>query len=250
MSELTGLYALWYREVKVFLRERSRIVSSVVNPLIWLVAFGGGLGSAISFGGVQYQAFIFPGVLMMTVLFTSIFFGLYIVWDKKLDFFKEVMVAPLNRSTLFLGKMLGGCTDALIQGGILLVLGVFFGVQYTIYAVAVLVLFLIFIAAGITSVGLAIGSQMSSFEGFGLIQSFVVMPLFFLSGALYPLNNLPTWLQTITYVNPLTYIVDGMRGTLMGANFFAFSLPLDIGVTIVFVAAMAGLGTLAFRRMS
>ena len=248
MSELTGLYALWYREIKVFLRERSRIVSSVVNPLIWLVAFGGGLGSAISFGGVQYQTFIFPGVLMMTVLFTSIFFGLYIVWDKKLDFFKEVMVAPLNRSTLFLGKMLGGCTDALIQGGILLVLGIFFGVQYTVYAVAVLVLFLVFIAAGITSVGLAIGSQMSSFEGFGLIQSFVVMPLFFLSGALYPLDNLPGWLQTVTYLNPLTYIVDGMRGTLMGIS--AFPLLLDIGVTLVFVAAMAGLGTLAFRRMS
>lgn len=248
MSELTGLYALWYREVKVFLRERSRIVSSVVNPLIWLVAFGGGLGSAISFGGVQYQTFIFPGVLMMTVLFTSIFFGLYIVWDKKLDFFKEVMVAPLNRSTLFLGKMLGGCTDALIQGGILLVLGVFFGVQYTMYAVVVLVLFLIFIAAGITSVGLAIGSQMTSFEGFGLIQSFVVMPLFFLSGALYPLDNLPGWLQTVTYLNPLTYIVDGMRGTLMGIS--AFPLILDIGVTVVFVAAMAGIGTLAFRRMS
>ncbi|MDD1766460.1 MAG: ABC transporter permease [Candidatus Methanomethyliaceae archaeon] len=248
MSELTGLYALWYREIKVFLRERSRIVSSVVNPLIWLVAFGGGLGSAISFGGVQYQTFIFPGVLMMTVLFTSIFFGLYIVWDKKLDFFKEVMVAPLNRSTLFLGKMLGGCTDALIQGGILLVLGIFFGVQYTVYAVAVLVLFLVFIAAGITSVGLAIGSQMSSFEGFGLIQSFVVMPLFFLSGALYPLDNLPGWLQTVTYLNPLTYIVDGMRGTLMGIS--TFPLLLDIGVTLVFVAAMAGLGTLAFRRMS
>jgi len=248
MSELTGLYALWYREVKVFLRERSRIVSSVVNPLIWLVAFGGGLGSAISFGGVGYQTFIFPGVLMMTVLFTSIFFGLYIVWDRKLDFFKEVMVAPLNRSTLFLGKMLGGCTDALIQGAILLVLGVFFGVQYTMYAVAVLVMFLVFIAAGITSVGLAIGSQMTSFEGFGLIQSFVVMPLFFLSGALYPLDNLPGWLQTVTYLNPLTYIVDGMRGTLLGMS--AFPLVLDIGVSIAFVLAMAGLGTLAFRRMS
>jgi len=248
MSELTGLYALWYREVLVFLRERSRIVSSVVNPLIWLVAFGGGLGSMISFGGAGYQAFIFPGILMMTVLFTSIFFGLYIVWDKKMDFFKEVMVAPLARSTLFVGKMLGGCTDALIQGAILLVLGVFFGVQYTAYAVAVLVLFLLFVAAGITSVGLAIGSQISSFEGFGLVQSFVVMPLFFLSGALYPLDNLPAWLQAVTYANPLTYIVDGMRGALLGM--YHFPLVLDVGVALVFVAVMAGLGTLAFRRMT
>jgi ABC-2 type transport system permease protein len=248
MSELTGLYALWYREVKVFLRERSRIVSSVVNPLIWLVAFGGGLGSAISFEGMAYQSYIFPGVLMMTVLFTSIFFGLYIVWDKKLDFFKEVMIAPLSRTTLFVGKMLGGCTDALIQGGILLVLGTFFGVQYTAYAVAILVLFLLFVAIGITSVGLAIGSQMSSFEGFGLIQSFVVMPLFFLSGALYPLKGLPDWLMIVVRANPLTYIVDGMRGALLGtAN---FPLVEDVGISLVFVAVMIGLGTLAFRRMS
>jgi ABC-2 type transport system permease protein len=247
-EELTGLYALWYREVKVFLRERSRIVSSVVNPLIWLVAFGSGLGSAISFGGAGYQAFIFPGILMMTVLFTSIFFGLYIVWDKKMDFFKEVMVAPLSRSTLFVGKMLGGCTDALLQGAILLVLGIFFGVQYTVYAVVMLILFLVFIAAGITSVGLAIGSQLTSFEGFGLIQSFVVMPLFFLSGALFPLDNLPEWLRVVTFANPLTYIVDGMRGALLGI--YNFPLALDLGVALIFVAAMAGLGTLAFRRMS
>ncbi|MBM5804598.1 MAG: hypothetical protein FJZ49_00765 [Candidatus Verstraetearchaeota archaeon] len=248
MSELTGLYALWYREVKVFLRERSRIISSVVNPLIWLVAFGGGLGSAISFGGTGYQTFIFPGVLMMTVLFTSIFFGLYIVWDKKLDFFKEVMVAPLSRTTLFVGKMLGGCTDALIQGSILLVLGIFFGIQYTVYAVVILVLFLLFVAIGITSIGLAIGSQMSSFEGFGLIQSFVVMPLFFLSGALYPLSGLPDWLMIVVRANPLTYIVDGMRGALLGI--YNFPLVEDVVVSLAFVAVMVGVGTLAFKRMS
>ncbi len=248
MSELLGLYALWYREVKVFFRERSRIVSSVVNPLIWLVAFGGGLGASISFGGADYQSFIFPGVIMMTALFSSIFFGMYIVWDKKIDFFKEVLVAPLSRTTLFAGKMLGGCTDALIQSAILIALGPIFGVSYTLFGLGVIVVFVVLIAAGATSLGLAIGAQMSSFEGFGLIQSFVVMPLFFLSGALYPIDSLPLWLKGITYLNPLTYAVDGMRGALLNLN--AFPIIFDVGVAAAFVAVLVAIGTIAFQRMN
>jgi ABC-2 type transport system permease protein len=248
MSELLGLYALWYREVKVFFRERSRIVSSVVNPLIWLVAFGGGLGASISFGGADYQSFIFPGVVMMTALFSSIFFGMYIVWDKKIDFFKEVLVAPLSRTTLFAGKMLGGCTDALIQSAILIALGPIFGVSYTLFGLGVIVVFVVLTAAGATSLGLAIGAQMSSFEGFGLIQSFVVMPLFFLSGALYPIDGLPLWLKGITYLNPLTYAVDGMRGALLNMN--AFPIIFDVGVAAAFVVVLVAIGTIAFQRMN
>lgn len=248
MSELLGLYALWYREVKVFFRERSRIVSSVVNPLIWLIAFGGGLGASISFVGADYQTFIFPGVIMMTALFSSIFFGMYIVWDKKIDFFKEVLVAPLSRTTLFAGKMLGGCTDALIQSAILIALGPIFGVSYTLFGLGVIVVFVVLTAAGATSLGLAIGAHMSSFEGFGLIQSFVVMPLFFLSGALYPIDNLPLWLKGITYLNPLTYAVDGMRGALLNLN--AFPIIFDLGVAAAFVAVLVAIGTIAFQRMN
>jgi ABC-2 type transport system permease protein len=104
MSELKGIYALWYREFKVFLRERSRIISSIINPILWLLIIGGGLGSAVSFGGINYQTFIFPGVLIQTALFSSIFFGVYIVWDKKIDFLKEVLVAPMRRTSIFLEK--------------------------------------------------------------------------------------------------------------------------------------------------
>jgi ABC-2 type transport system permease protein len=185
---------------------------------------------------------------MLTVLFTSIFFGLYIVWDKKIDFFKEVLVAPLSRTTLFVGKMLGGCTDALIEALIILALGPIIGVTYTAYSLGIIVLFTLLVAAGTTSLGLAIGSQMSSFEGFGLVQSFVVMPLFFLSGALYPLDNLPMWLQTIVYVNPLSYIVDGMRGAMLGIGHFP--LFIDLGVAVLFVTVLISVGTLAFRRMT
>jgi ABC-2 type transport system permease protein len=254
MSELSGLYALWYREVKVFLRERSRIISSLVTPLIWLVAFGSGLGSIVggggsqAFYGVSYQAFIFPGVLMLTVLFTSIFFGLYIVWDKKVDFFKEVLVAPLSRLTLFSGKMMGGCTDSLLQAAILLILGVFFGISYTITSLPITVFFVLCMAAGTVSLGLAIGSQMTSFEGFGLVQSFVVLPLYFLSGALFPLTNLPGWLMAVTRLNPLTYIVDGMRGALLGI--YQFSPWLDAGIALGFMAVFIAIGTFAFMKMS
>ena len=123
MSERSGLYAIWYREFKVFLREKSRIVASIINPILWLLVFGGGLGSSISVKGTNYQAFIYPGILAQAALFSSIFFGVYIVWDRKIDFLKEVLVAPISRTTIFVGKILGGATDALIQSAILLVLG-------------------------------------------------------------------------------------------------------------------------------
>lgn len=248
MSELWGIYALWYREVKVFLREKSRLVSSTINPLIWLVAFGGGLGASISVGETGYQAFIFPGVLMLVVLFTTIFFGLYVVWDKKIDFFKEVLVSPLTRTSIFVGKMLGGCTDGLLQSGIIMLFAPFFGVAYSPYSLGMTLLFVFLLAMGTTSLGLAIGSQMTSFEGFGLVQSFVILPLFFLSGALYRIDNLPTWLSAVTFVNPLTYIVDGMRGALLGIN--SFPIALDLGVALVYVVVLVAIGTLAFKKMT
>jgi ABC-2 type transport system permease protein len=248
MTEITGLYALWYRELKVFTREKSRIVGSVVNPLIWLVAFGGGLGSFLPIGSTGYIGFIFPGVLMLTVLFTAIFFGLYIVLDKRIDFFKSVLVAPITRVTLFTGKMLGGCTDAFLQAAILLFFGIFFGIPYTASSLVLVVVFILLLAMAITSLGLAIGSMLSSFEGFGLIQSFVIMPLFFLSGALYPLDNLPGWMVTVTRMNPLTYIVDGMRGSLYGIN--TFPLALDLGAAALFAVVLIAVGTYAFKRMT
>ncbi|MDI9645029.1 MAG: ABC transporter permease [Candidatus Verstraetearchaeota archaeon] len=248
MNELWGIYALWYREVKVFLREKSRLVSSTINPLIWLVAFGGGLGASFSVGETTYQAFIFPGVLMLVVLFTTIFFGLYVVWDKKIDFFKEVLVSPLTRTSIFVGKMLGGCTDGLIQSGIIILFGPIFGITYTPYSLGITLLFVLLLAMGTTSLGLAIGSQMTSFEGFGLVQSLVIMPLFFLSGALYEIGNLPAWLGAVTYANPLTYIVDGMRGALLGIS--SFPMALDLGVALAYVVLLVAIGTISFERMT
>lgn len=247
MTELDGLYALWYREFKVFLREKSRIVSSLFTPLLWIVVFGGGLGSSVSLGGTNYQVFIFPGILTMTILFSSIFFGLYIVWDKKIDFFKEVLVAPLSRLTIFAGKTLGGCTDALIQGSLMLAFGVILGISYSVQMVVQTMIFMLVLAAAVVSIGLIIGSFMESPEGFNLIVSFLVFPLFFLSGALFPINNLPSWLRAFTTLNPVTYAVDGMRGVMLGMS--TFPVIMDFGVLLGFAVVMIGIGSIAFSRM-
>ncbi len=247
MGELEGFYALWYREMKVFTREKSRIVSSLITPLLWIVVFGGGLGSAVSLGGVNYQVFIFPGILAMSILFSSVFFGLYIVWDRKIDFFKEVLVAPLSRTTIFAGKMVGGSIDALLQGCAMLVFGLVLGINYTILTVLFSFVFMFVLASALVSLGLIIGSNMESVEGFQLIISFLVFPMFFFSGALFPLKNLPQYLLIFTILDPVTYAVDGLRGLILGSS----QLPIALNLSILtgFAAVMIGIGTWSFRRL-
>src|SRR5271157_5001408 len=247
MGELEGFYALWYREIKVFTREKSRIVSSLFTPLLWIVVFGGGLGSAVSLAGVNYQVFIFPGIIAMTILFSSVFFGLYIVWDKKIDFFKEVLVAPLSRTTIFAGKMVGGTVDALLQGCAMLVLGLVLGINYTILSVVLSFVFMFVLASALVSLGLIIGSNMESVEGFQLIISFLVFPMFFFSGALFPLKNLPPYLLILTMLDPVTYAVDGLRGLLLGSS--RLPIALNLGVLAAFAVVMIGIGTWSFKRL-
>jgi ABC-2 type transport system permease protein len=247
MGEVEGFYALWYREIKVFTREKSRIVSSLVTPLLWIVVFGGGLGSAVSVSGMNYQIFIFPGILTMTILFSSVFFGLYIVWDKKIDFFKEVLVAPLSRVTIFAGKMVGGSTDALLQGLAMLLFGVILGVNYSVLNIVLSFIFMFVLAASLVSLGLIIGANMESVEGFQLVISFLVFPMFFFSGALFPIGNLPHYLLLFTLLDPVTYAVDGLRGVLLGTA----QLPIVVDLLILsgYAVALIGAGTWSFKRL-
>jgi len=254
MSEIKGIYALWYRETKVFLRERSRVISSIINPLLWLLIIGGGLGSAVSFSGINYQTFIYPGILIQTALFSSVFFGVYIVWDKKIDFMKEVLVAPMRRTSIFVGKILGGSTDTLLQVLILFVIGFIFmigglmpGLNLTPFSVLISLAFLLVTTVGLVSIGLILGSQMESPEGFQLIISFLVFPLFFLSGALFPITNLPGWLAPLILANPVTYAVDGIRGVMMGIS--RFDLLFDFTIVCLFALFMILFGTYAFKKM-
>ncbi len=254
MSEIKGIYALWYRETKVFLRERSRVISSIINPILWLLIIGGGLGSAVSFNGINYQTFIFPGILIQTALFSSVFFGVYIVWDKKIDFMKEVLVAPMRRTSIFVGKILGGSTDTLLQVLFLFVIGFIFmigglmpGLNLTPFSVLVSLAFLLVTTVGLVSIGLILGSQMESPEGFQLIISFLVFPLFFLSGALFPITNLPGWLAPLILANPVTYAVDGIRGVMLGIS--RFDLLFDFTIVCLFALFMIVIGTYAFKKM-
>jgi len=254
MSEIKGIYALWYRETKVFLRERSRVISSIINPILWLLIIGGGLGSAVSFSGINYQTFIYPGILIQTALFSSVFFGVYIVWDKKIDFMKEVLVAPMRRTSIFVGKILGGSTDTLLQvlilfliGFLFMIVGIMPDLKLTLFSVLVSLAFLLVTTVGLVSIGLILGSQMESPEGFQLIISFLVFPLFFLSGALFPITNLPGWLAPLILANPVTYAVDGIRGVMMGIS--RFDLLFDFTIVCLFAVVMILIGTYAFKKM-
>jgi ABC-2 type transport system permease protein len=253
-SELSGILAIWYRELKVFQREKSRLVGAIVTPVLWLLLFGGGLGSAISIANVNYQAFIFPGILAQSVLFSSIFFGIYIVWDRKIDFLKEVLVSPVSRFSIFLGKVIGGATDSLIQATILLIIGwilgatgVIAGLHLDLVKLFLTLIIISFTTTALVSIGLTIGSMMDSFEGFQLVSSFLLFPLFFLSGALFPIDKLPIWISPLTLINPLTYSVDGMRHIILGAS--QFSVWLDFGVIAGFAALTLLVGAFAFKKM-
>jgi ABC-2 type transport system permease protein len=247
MSEINGLLAIWYREFKVFTREKARIISSILNPLLFLVIFGAGLGSSISVGNLDYQTFIFPGIIAMTLLFTSIFYGVYIVWDKLIDFLKEVLVAPLSRTTVFLGKVLGGVTDAMIQGSLLIAIGLALGIKVNLWGLPIALLTMFITTVGLVGIGLIIGSLMERPEGFQLIGSFLIFPLFLLSGALFPIDSLPSWLAPLTYADPVTYCVDALRGVLLGTS--QFPLFLNLIVLTGFAMGTAAVGNLSFKRM-
>jgi len=221
---------------------------------MWLLIIGGGIGSAVSFGGVNYQTFIYPGVLIQSALFASIFFGTYIVWDKKIDFMKEVLVAPISRTSMFVGKILGGATDTLIQISILIVIGFVFmqtglmaDLQLNVFSVLASFAILLVTIVGLISIGLIMGSQMESPEGFQLISTFVIMPMFFLSGALFPIDNLPSWLSPVVLVDPVTYSVDGLRAVMLGKSHFSFLI--DFAAITVFSLVMVAIGTYAFKKM-
>lgn len=244
------LYALWLREFKVFLRERSRLVASTFTPLLWLFVIGTGFGSVATMTGqgtLGYEKFIFPGIVCMSVIFTSVFFGSYVIWDRKFDFLKSVMVAPVSRGTIFIGKALGGMTSSLIQAAILLFVGAMIGIPYSPVGILESVVIVLLLSFTLTSLGLAIGSYMQSLEGFQLIVSFVVFPLFFLSGALFPLDKLPPWLSVLTSIDPATYGVSAMRTAILGVGTRPF--VLDISILLAYTICLGAIGIYSFKRM-
>ena len=255
MSETRGFYSLWLREIKRFIRDRTRVVTSFVQPVLWLVIFGAAFASRFVLPkGLNYQQVLLPGIIGQTLLFTALFMGISVIWDKEFGFMKEILVSPVSRFTIFMGKMVGDSTDAFIQGIIVFVIGLLIGIPVSpitlLYALPVMLL----ITFGLVSVGLIIASFLNNYEGFGAIQTFVNLPLFFLSGALFLLKggSLPSWLTDIAVWNPLTYGVDALRHVTLGSAWVPFqiqSLWFDLGIIAVFDVIMIAIGTWAFGRM-
>jgi ABC-2 type transport system permease protein len=251
MTEIRGIYTLWLREIKRYLRDRARIISSFVQPLLWLAIFGSGIRfSGTQIGNLTTQQFIFPGIIGQTLLFTSMFMGISVIWDREFGFLKEILVAPVSHFSVFLGKMFGDSTDAVIQGIIVFALGVLLGIQLNPLIFLETLPIMILMTFGLVSVGLTVASFIESLESFGVIQSFINLPLFFLSGAIFPLGTgVPDWLQIVSRFDPLTYGVDALRTTVLG-NAWPPLHPLyfDLLIVCVFDIVMMTVGTLAFSR--
>jgi ABC-2 type transport system permease protein len=223
-ATLRGIYMIWWRDLIRFWRDRVRVLSALVQPLLFLLLLGTGLASALKGAGaggfragLDYQVFMYPGIIGMAVLFSSIFSGMSIIWDREFGFLKEVLVAPIDRSAVAIGKILGGATQAMFQGVILLLLAPIFGVRMSPLAV-VEVLGLIFcVAFALSGVGVAIASRMRSMMGFQFVLNFLVQPAFLLSGAMFPVTGLPGWMTALTRIDPLTYGVDAVRRIVLDA---------------------------------
>jgi ABC-2 type transport system permease protein len=246
--ELKGIYTIWYRDILRFGRDRTRILTSLAQPLLFLFVFGGGLSpvmSKLGGGSVNFEQFMFPGIIGMTVLFTAIFSAISIVWDREFGFLKEVLVAPVSRGAVVLGKVAGGSTVAMLQGVIVLVLAPFLGTGLGFGQVVLLMGLMLLLAAMMTSFGILIAARQRTMEGFQMITQFLILPMFFLSGAIFPLRNAPAWMEWLARLDPVTYGVDPIRQVVLWGNVPAAGLQaLSLHPIVVDVAAMVGMAAL------
>jgi ABC-2 type transport system permease protein len=246
---MNAIYILWLRELKKYTRSRTQIVASLGQPLLYLLVLGFGLGPVFEkAGNGSYLQFVAPGVIGMTVLFTSIFSGIALLFDRQFGFLKETLVAPVPRLRIMIGRTLGGATVAMLQGTLILVVCLIAGFRPVSLATAPFgILFMALIAIVFAALGTAIGSGLQDMQGFQLIMNFLVLPIFFLSGALFPLNNLPRALAFITRLDPLSYGVDGLRAALIGATHFG--MTTDFAVLCVIAVGLLFFGAWRFSKI-
>lgn len=243
------IYILWLRQIKRFLRKRARAAGSLGQPILYLVALGFGLNPVFQAAGQgSYLQFLAPGIIAMSILFTSIFSGIEIIWDRQFGFLKETLVAPVPRYKIMLGRTLGGATIATVQGMIVFLLAMVFGFRpESLSGVLAAFGFMFLIAMAFTSLGTAIASKLNDMQGFQVIMNFLIMPVFFLSGALFPLVGLPALLLILTRIDPLTYGVDGLRAALIAQG--QFSLMTDFGVLAIVTLGLLFIGSRLFNQM-
>lgn len=242
------IYILWLRQLKRYYRSRARMIGSLAQPVLFLVALGFGFGPIYQkAGGGDYIQFIAPGIIAMSIIFTAMFTGLEVIYDRQFGFLKETLVAPVPRWAIMLGRTFGGATVATLQGVIVFLISLIIGFRPDNISVVLLAIaYMILMATFFTAFGTAIASRMEDMQAFPLIINFLIMPLFFLSGALFPLSGLPRAIQTIIYANPLSYGVDGIRGALTGQ--MHFGLQLDFFVLLAFAAIVLAAGSYLFSK--
>jgi ABC-2 type transport system permease protein len=246
---LNVIYILWLRQIKKYFRSKARMLSSLGQPLLFLVALGFGFGPIFEkAGGGNYINFLVPGIIAMTILFTAIFTGMEVIWDRQFGFLKETLVAPVSRMAIFAGRNLGGATVTFIQGIIIFLISLFIGFRPTnLYMIPVALILMFLISFLFTALGTAIASKLEDMHAFPLITNFLVMPLFFLSGALFPLSGLPSSITLISYFDPLSYCVDGLRAALTGISHFG--MLLDFAVIMLCILVVSLIGAHSFSKI-
>jgi len=250
MVNFTAVYVLWLREMKRYVRAKSRIISSLTMPFLFLVAMGFGFRNLNIPGlgnGTDYLSFLIPGIIGMGIMTSSLMAGLSILWDREFGFLKEIMIAPVSRYSIVLGRVAGNVTTSIIQGLLIAVISIFLGFQIsTIQALLLFFLVMILISVSYVGLGLLLTSAIKDMQGFGSIMSLVMMPMVFLSGAFYPVNNLPGIIQLLSYLTPLTYGIDALRGIVIGASIFN---PItDIIILTIVSATLLTSGAVLFDK--
>ena len=254
MKRFRAVYIIWLRDLKRHFRDRARIIGSLATPIIFIFILGQGLGSTIgqnlpvAAGSIDYKTFMFPGILGMTVLFAGVFASVSIVWDREFGFLKEMLVAPVPSWSIALGKVISGATIASFQGCIMLLLAPFAGVKLSPVIVLELIPTLFLVACSMTGLGVLVASRLKSMQGFQMIMNFIMMPMFFISGAMFPLANAPAWMDMLAKIDPLTYGVDALRGIMLSDLPSRYALTTDIGLIALLSVAMLVIAISAFSR--
>jgi ABC-2 type transport system permease protein len=243
------IYILWLRQMRRYMRSRSRLLGAIGQPLLFLLALGYGIGSVYKKAGEgNYLNFLVPGIIVQTLLFSGVFWGIQILFDKRFGFLKEMLVAPVSRTRILLGNALGGATISLIQAVLVFVISLLIGFRPADWSLIPLAfLIMVLLSISLTSFGAGIASMVEDFQGFQGINNFLIFPLFFLSGALYPLSAVPDWLRILSSLNPLTYAVDGLRYCVIHESHF--SIWTDLAVMIAMLVVCVAFAVNRFKRI-
>jgi len=249
LIDLEGIAMIWRRDMTRLWHQRSRLLGAVARAVVWLFALGFGLRrSFVPVSGLTYEQFVFPGIIAMTIIFSGLQSAISIVYDREFGFLKEVLVAPTPRSTLVIGKCLGGASSATIQAAIVFLFAPFAAVHLTLVNVSLTLITMFITALAVSALGVIIAISISDFENFGTFQNFITLPLYMFSGAIFPTNGVPAWLHVILLINPLTYGVDAIRGTLLGYNLG--NVPFDCVMLLTFTIVLVAIAiALAGREM-